>query len=94
MLLFLADMLLHMVANKMAGMEADIAANKKIIFLLFLADMLLHMVADMGADRKKNNLGWHGVGHGGRQGGRCGRHVGWSRVLIGPNFFVPKFGKL
>ena len=52
-MLFLADMLLHMVANKMAGMEADIAANKKIIFLLFLADMLLHMVADMGADRKK-----------------------------------------
>ena len=56
MLLFLADMLLHMVANKMAGMEADIAANKKIIFLLFLADMLLHMVADMGADRKKTIL--------------------------------------
>ena len=56
MLLFLADMLLHMVANKMAGMEADIAANKKIIFFLFLADMLLHMVADMGADRKKKTI--------------------------------------
>ena len=51
MLLFLADMLLHMVANKMAGMEADIAANKKIIFFVVLG---WHVVA-------------HGGRHGGRQ---------------------------
>ena len=41
--MFLADMLLHMVADKVAGVVAD-------IFLLFLDDMLLHMVAGMVAD--------------------------------------------
>ena len=47
MLLFLADMLLHMVAN----MGAD---RKKTI----LADMELDMVADMVADKKERKIKW------------------------------------
>ena len=39
---FLADMLLHMVADKVAGIMANMAAEHK---KLFLADILLHMVA-------------------------------------------------
>ena len=57
-----ADMLLHMVADKVAGMVADMAADKKKIFFLFLADMLLHMVADkvagMVADMADGMVTW------------------------------------
>ena len=56
-------MLLHMVADKVAGMVAAIADN---FFVLFLADM--HMVngkmADMVADKEVDKLADMVVGHG------------------------------
>ena len=58
---FLADMLLHMVADKVAGMAADMGAN-----------MVADKVADMAGDKrnfKKKFIGWHVVAHGGRRGG-------------------------
>ena len=60
-------MLLHMVADKVAGMVAAIADN---FFVLFLADMLLHMhmvngmMADMVADKEVDKLADMVVGHG------------------------------
>ena len=56
-------MLLHMVADKVAGMVAAIADN---FFVLFLADMLLHMhmVNGMMADKEVDKLADMVVGHG------------------------------
>ena len=39
----------HMVADKVAGVVANMAADNK---KLFFADMLLYMVAGTGADKK------------------------------------------
>ena len=68
--LVLADMWLHMVADKVAGIVADMGAG---------------MVADMAADKKNLFfvLGRHVLANGERHGGRQGgRHGGWSRVLV------------
>ena len=44
--MFLADIFLHMVANKAAGMVADMGAG-------IVANKVADMVADMAADKKK-----------------------------------------
>ena len=43
------DMLLHMVADKVAGMVADMGAG-------MVANKVAGMVADMAADKKKTDL--------------------------------------
>ena len=58
--MFLADMLLHMVADKVAGMVAVMADDKKIYLFLFLADMELDMVADKEVDKLADMVAGHG----------------------------------
>ena len=52
-------MLLHMVANKVAGMVVDMGADKKFVFL-FLTDMELDMVADKEVDQVADKVAGHG----------------------------------
>ena len=56
-------MLLHMVADQVAGMVADMGAG-------MVADKVADMVVGIAADKKNIIvLAWHIVAHGARQGG-------------------------